>query len=301
MRQKYNELNRDLIVNINGELAHRDKAGVSPFDSAVQNGDAVWEGLRLYEGRVFKLREHLDRLRKSAELLQYEGLPDDDYIVEQLTRTLEANGMYDGVHVRLTVSRGLKYTSGLDPRVNLGRCSLFVLAEHKPPVYDKTGITLITAQHRRPPANVLNQVIHSCNQLTSILAKLEANAAGADDALLLDLNGNLAETNATHVFIAKAGKLLTSTTDACPTGITRATLLGLCQQHGIDHAVRDIPHAELFEAEEMFVTGTMGELVPVVELDGHAYAIGPMYERLSELFAAEVARCDDPPLVSQPR
>lgn len=300
MRQKYNEQNRDLIVNINGNLVHRDEAGVNPFDSAVQNGDAVWEGLRLYEGRVFKLQAHLDRLRKSAELLQYEGFPDDGHVVDQLKRTLEANGMYDGVHVRLTVSRGLKYTSGLDPRVNLGKCSLFVLAEHKPPVYDKTGITLITAQHRRPPANVLNQVIHSCNQLTSILAKLEANAAGADDALLLDLNGNLAETNATHVFIARGDTLLTSTTDACPTGITRATLLDICQRHGIAHEVRDIPHAELLEADEMFVTGTMGELVPVVKLDDRAYAIGPVYERLSKLFAEEVARCDDPVLIDKP-
>src|SRR4051812_22771518 len=112
MLQTYNPLNQNLIVNINGELVHRDRAGVSPFDSAVQNGDAVWEGLRLYEGRVFRLRQHLERLRRSAELLQYVGYPGDDVLVEQLRRTLAANGMRDGVHVRLTVSRGLKYTSG---------------------------------------------------------------------------------------------------------------------------------------------------------------------------------------------
>src|SRR5688500_13370546 len=143
MLQKFNERNRDLIVNINGRLVHRDEAGVSPFDSAVQNGDAVWEGLRLYDGRIFRLRQHLDRLRRSAEMLQYVGFPDDEHIVEQLKRTLRANGMSDGVHIRLTVSRGIKYTSGLDPRINTRGCSLFILAEHKPPVYDKRGITLI--------------------------------------------------------------------------------------------------------------------------------------------------------------
>ena len=222
MLQIFNEKNRDLIVNINGQLVHRDQAGVSPFDSSVQNGDAVWEGLRLYDRAIFKLPEHLARLRKSANMLQYQGFPDDELLIDQLKATLAANNMRDNVHIRLTVSRGLKYTSGLDPRINNQGCSYFILAEHKPPVYDRSGITLMTANHRRPPANVLNQVIHSCNQLTSILAKLEANAAGVDDALMLDLNGNLAETNATHVFIVKDGTVLTSTCDACPTGITRA-------------------------------------------------------------------------------
>ena len=118
MLQTYNPANADLIVNINGRLVHRDEAGVSPFDSAVQNGDAVWEGLRLYGGRIFKLQEHLDRLRKSAGMLRYQGYPSDGEIVDQLKRTLAANGMTDSVHVRLTVSRGIKYTSGLDPRIN---------------------------------------------------------------------------------------------------------------------------------------------------------------------------------------
>src|SRR5688500_12914867 len=131
MLQKFNERNRDLIVNINGRLVHRDEAGVSPFDSAVQNGDAVWEGLRLYDGRIFRLRQHLARLRRSAEMLRYAGYPSDDHLVEQLAGTLRANDMRDGVHVRLTVSRGVKYTSGLDPRLNTRGCSVFVLAEFK--------------------------------------------------------------------------------------------------------------------------------------------------------------------------
>jgi branched-chain amino acid aminotransferase len=274
MLQSYNPANADLIVNINGKLVHRDEAGISPFDSSVQNGDAVWEGLRLYGGRVFKLQEHLDRLRKSAELLEYQGYPDEDQLVEELKRTLAANGMSDSVHVRLTVSRGLKYTSGLDPRINTLGCSFFILAEHKAPVYDKSGLVFHTATIRRPFANVLNQHIHSCNQLTSILAKLEANSAGADDALMLDTDGNLAETNATHVFLVKDGVVRTSTTKACPEGITRITVLSLCGEQGIPIEIGDIPEAEIHQADEVFCTGTMGEIAAVTRIDDTAFGDG---------------------------
>jgi branched-chain amino acid aminotransferase len=287
MLQTFNPRNADILVNINGELVHRDRAGVSPFDSSVQNGDAVWEGLRLYDGRIFRLEQHVDRLFKSASMLAYQGVPTREHIKSELWRTLDANRMRDGVHIRLTLSRGVKYTSGLDPRVNAGRCALFILAEHKAPVYDKAGLRLITAQHRRPPANVLDQRIHSCNQLTSILAKMEANAAGADDALMLDTRGFLAETNATHIFIVAAGAVHTSTTVACPEGITRATVLELCARDGVAAHERDITPEELAAADEMFCTGTMGELAPVVELDGRpvgAGAIGPITTQLSEAY-----------------
>lgn len=287
MLQQYNPANADLIVNINGKLVHRDDAGVSPFDSSVQNGDAVWEGLRLYDGHIFKLREHLERLRKSAGLLDYQGYPGDEKLIEELRRTLAANGMTDSVHVRLTVSRGQKYTSGLDPRINTAGCSFFILAEHKAPVYDRTGLVLHTATVRRPFANVLNQHIHSCNQLTSILAKLEANAAGVDDALILDTEGNLAETNATHVFLVKGGVVQTSTTDACPEGITRMTVLAMCEEQGIPTEVRDIPEAEIHGADEVFCTGTMGEIATVTRIDDTVFgdgAAGQMTVRLSELY-----------------
>ena len=288
MLQQENPANANLLVNINGKLVHRDEAGVSPFDSSVQNGDAVWEGLRLYKGTIFKLQEHLDRLRQSAELLEYEGYPEDEELIEQLNRTFEANDMTDSVHVRLTVSRGIKYTSGLDPRINTKGCSFFVLAEHKAPVYDKSGLVLHTVSVRRPFANVLNQHIHSCNQLTSILAKLEANAVGADDALMLDTEGNLAETNATHVFLVKDGVVETSTTKACPEGITRKTILELCRENGIPHEVRDIPEAEIHQADEVFCTGTMGEIAAVTRIDETVFgdgSPGSVTSRLSEMYA----------------
>lgn len=299
MKQSFYEQNRDLIVNINGNLVHRDQAAISPFDSAVQNGDAVWEGLRLYSGRIFKLTEHLDRMRDSARALAYADIPSHEYITEQLKRTLAANQMTDGVHVRLTLTRGVKYTSGMDPRVNTPGCTLIILAEHKPPVYDKTGLNLITAATRRIPPECLDQKIHSCNMLNSILAKIEANAAGADDALMLDVRGFVAETNATHVFIVKHGIVVTPEAGSCPEGITRATVIDLCRRHNIPCEVRDMSLYEVHTADEMFCTGTMGELAPVVRVDGRTIgsgSIGAMTLRLSALYA-DLTRTDGTPMV----
>ena len=289
MLQTFNERNRDLIVNINGELLHRDKAGVSPFDSAVQGGDAVWEGLRLYNGRIFKLREHLDRLRGSALALAFSEIPSHDQIIEQIRRTLAANGMRDGVHVRLTLTRGVKLTSGMDPRLNPSGPTLIVLAEHKPPVYDKGGIRLITSSVRRFPPDCLDPKIHHCNLIQSILAKIEATQSGADDAVMLDRDGFVAETNATHLFLVEAGgTVVTPTTKACPEGITRSTVLELCRAHGLPHEVRDVSLTEFYRATEVFCTGTMGELVPVREIDGRPIGggniPGSLTGRLSSLF-----------------
>src|SRR5207249_4007685 len=177
MLQQFNEKNRDLIVNINGRLVHRDEAGVSPFDSVVQGGDAVWEGLRLYNGRIFRLNEHLDRLRGSALALAFTQIPSHEEIKEQISRTLKANQMTDGVHIRLTLTRGVKITSGMDPRLNQSGWTLIVLAEYKPPVYDKSGLTLMTSSVRRFPPDCLDPKIHHNNLIQSILAKIEANNA----------------------------------------------------------------------------------------------------------------------------
>ena len=151
MLQKFDPRNRDLIVNVSGKLSHRDEAGVSPFDSVVQGGDAVWEGLRLYQGRIFRLEQHLDRLVSSAKALAFAHIPARESIVTEIRRTLEANGMYDGVHIRLTLTRGVKVTSGMDPRLNQSGSTLIVLAEHKPPVYSTEGLTLVTSSLRRFP------------------------------------------------------------------------------------------------------------------------------------------------------
>ncbi len=291
MLQSYDERNRNLLININGELIHRDNAGISPFDSAVQGGDAVWEGLRLYDNKVFRLKQHLERLRHSAKALAFDSIPTNAELCTELKKTLDANDMTDNVHVRLTLTRGVKLTSGMDPRLNTQGPTLIILAEHKPPVYDTQGITLITSAIRRWRSDTLDPKIHHCNLLQSILAKIQANAAGVDDALMLDDAGFLAETNATHVFIVTSAVVETSRVVACPEGITRSVVLQICRDNHIPSAERDISLAEVYRADEIFCTGTMGELAPVLKIDGRAIGPGnpgPMTQRLSNLFKQTV-------------
>lgn len=286
MLQTFDPRNSRILINIDGRLIQRDFAGISPFDSGVQGGDAVWEGLRVYSGRVFKLDEHLERLEHSARALGFASIPSREHIKQQIARTLRANRMFDGVHIRLTLTRGRKITSGMDPRLNRFGPTLIVLAEFKNPVYGDHAISLVTASVRRPGPDVLDPKIHHANLINSILAKMEATEAGADDALMLDSRGFVAETNATHVFGVKAGVLFTPRTIACPEGITRATVLELCRSHSIPHEVRDVSQVELYRAEEAFCTGTMGELVPVAKIDGRTIGNGerPLTSRLRTLF-----------------
>ena len=288
MLQTFDERNRDLIVNVGGRLTHRDEAAVSPFDSVVQGGDAVWEGLRLYRGRIFRLTEHLARLRRSAQALAFEQIPSDAEIIAEIRRTLAANQMTDNVHIRLTLTRGVKITSGMDPRLNQSGPTLIVLPEHKAPVYDAGGITLITSSVRRTAPDSLDPKIHHNNLLTSILAKIEANVAGADDAVMLDQRGFVAETNATHLFLISGGVLGTPSTVACPEGITRQAVLDMAAAAGISCAIGDYSLTQLYSAEELFVTGTMGGLTPVLALDGRPIGDGkpgPVTRQLTELFA----------------
>jgi len=299
MLQTFDERNRDLLVNINGQLVHRDKAGISPFDSTVQGGDAVWEGLRLYNGRIFKLSEHLDRLERSARALSFAEIPSRENIIQEIKRTLVANNMREAVHIRLTLSRGVKITSGMDPRLNQSGPTLIVLAEHKAPVYAKTGLSLITSKIRRPPPEVLDARIHHANLLNSILAKIEANNAAADDALMLDMRGFVAETNATNVFIVRnsdkspaSGGVATSRVVACPEGITRATVIAICAAEQIPCVETDLSLPDVYGADEIFCTGTMGELAAVTRIDNRQIRdgeVGPTTKRLSELYSQRTA------------
>jgi branched-chain amino acid aminotransferase len=293
MQQQYDERNRDLVVGIGEQLVHRDQAGISPFDSSVQGGDAVWEGLRLHGGRIFKLTEHLARLRRSARALAFAEIPSDEWITKRIRAVLAANAMTDDVHVRLTLTRGVKITSGMDPRLNQSGPTLIVLAEFKSPVYDASGITLVTSSVRRHRPDSLDPKIHHNNLLTSILAKIEANAAGADDALMLDDAGFVAETNATHVFHVAGDVVRTSTTRACPEGITRETILEVCASSGIATEVGDFSLTEVYNADEVFVTGTMGGVTPVLGIDGRVIGSGrpgPYVAKLAAAYAERTAR-----------
>lgn len=290
--------NHDIQVWVGDRLWPRDEARVSVFDSSVQGGDAVWEGLRIYSGRIFQLDAHLDRMFASAQALAFQNVPDRDYVKQAIFRTLEVNGMSDQSHIRLTLTRGKKVTSGMSPTNNQYGCTLIVLAEWKAPVYDnEAGIRLITATMRRNSPEFLDSKIHHSNLLNNILAKIQANVGGVDDALMLDQNGFVAETNATNVFVVRSGEVHTPNPDACLPGITRGLVMRLCRENGIPLFERNISLTEVYTADECFTTGTMGELSPVIEVDGRRIGegkAGKLTKRLQEIYAEETMREGEP-------
>ncbi len=289
--------NADIQVWVGEGLKHRNEARVSVFDSVVQGGDAVWEGLRVYSGRIAEFGPHLARLRDSAHALSFADVPEPDAIRAAVFATLQANGMRDVAHIRLTLTRGEKVTSGMNPRFNRAGPCLIVLAEWKPPLHPPSGIRLVTASVRRNNPQCLDSKIHHNNLLNNILACLEANAAGADAAIMLDLNGFVSETNDTNIFIVKGGILSTPCADSCLPGITRALVLRLAANDGLPVSERNVSLTEVYTADEAFTTGTMGELTPVVEVDGRRVgpgAPGPITERLRSLHAEWVSNHGEP-------
>ena len=278
---------------VNG-LVKREDAKVSVLDSVVQGGDAVWEGLRVSKGRIYQLEEHLGRLLASAHALMFEAVPTLDAVRQAVFDTLEANGMSDGVHIRLTLTRGEKSTSGMDPRLNVHGCTLVVLPEYKGAVYGDGDLKLITSSVRRNSPSYLDSKIHHNNLLNNILAKIQANHAGADDAIMLDDRGFLAETNATNVFLIRDGVLCTPFGHACLPGITRAYTLALAASLGIPVKEGDFSLTELYTAEEAFTTGTMGGLAHIAEVDGRRIGPadrsgpGPITKQLQEAYPTDI-------------
>ncbi len=271
MQQQYNKANENIFIFIKDKLYPRQEAKISVFDSAVQGGDAVWEGLRVYDNKIFCLTQHIERLQASAKALAFTDIPTAAFIRAAIRQTLSANKMVTDVHIRLTLTRGEKITSGMDPRLNQAGSCLIVLAEYKPPVYDNaTGVRLVTSHIRRNSPMHLDSKIHHNNLLNNILAKIEANYCGADDAIMLDNLGFVAETNACNIFMVKNSVLLTPHADACLTGITRQKVIDIAKQSGIMVTERNLSVSEFYNAEEVFTTGTMGELTPVWEIDGRA-------------------------------
>ena len=278
--------NAEILVHVNGELLPRDAAKVSVFDSVVQGGDAVWEGLRVYKGRIAALGDHLQRLQNSAKTLAFASVPDSDEIREAIFATLAANGMRDEAHIRLTLTRGEKTTSGMNPKFNQSGCCLIVLAEWKPPVYSDAGIRVITSSIRRNTPQCLDSKIHHNNLLNNILASIEANVASVDSAVMLDINGFLSETNDTNIFLVRAGELLTPFADACLPGLTRKMILEIAERDAIRATEKNLSITELYTADEAFTTGTMGELAPILEADGRITGngkCGDLTRRLQKL------------------
>lgn len=266
--------NADILVHVNGQLLPRNEARVSVFDSAVQGGDAVWEGLRVYKGRIAALSGHLERLQNSARTLAFAAVPSPDQVRQAIFETLAANGMTDDTHIRLTLTRGEKITSGMNPKLNQSGCTLIVLAEWKPPVYSDDGIRVITSAIRRNTPQCLDSKIHHNNLLNNILASIDANVAGVDSAVMLDVNGFISETNDTNIFLVKDGGLLTPFADACLPGLTRQMILDVCATEAIPAREKNLSLTELYTADEAFTTGTMGELTPILEADGRTIGDG---------------------------
>jgi len=278
--------NADILVNVNGKLRPRAEACISVFDSAVQGGDAVWEGLRVYNGRIAELEGHLERLQDSAKALAFADVPSSEDVRAAIFATLEANGMRDNAHVRLTLTRGEKVTSGMNPRFNQSGCTLIVVAEWKPPVYSDDGIRVITASTRRNTPQCLDSKIHHNNLLNNILASIEANVAGMDSAIMLDVHGFVSETNDTNLFLVSRDRVLTPHADSCLPGLTRKMILGICDDQNIPAEQRNLSLTEVYTADEVFTSGTMGELTPVLEADGRLIGngkVGPMTTRLQKL------------------
>jgi len=278
--------NLNILAYINGALLPRADAKVSVFDSVVQGGDAVWEGLRVYKGRIAELEGHLERMQNSAKALAFEAVPSSTEIRDAIFETLEANGMRGEAHIRLTLTRGEKTTSGMNPNFNQSGCTLIVLAEWKPPVYPGKGIRVITASTRRNTPECLDSKIHHNNLLNNILASIEANAAGVDSAIMLDVHGFVSETNDCNLFLVSNGTVRTPHADSCLPGLTRRMILEICTAEKMTAEERNLSLTEIYTADEVFATGTMGELTPVLEADGRTIgngSIGEVTKKLQEL------------------
>ena len=283
------ERNTDVLVYINGEFFHRDEAKISVFDSGFLVGDGVWEGIRLHEGRFAFLDHHLDRLFQGAKAIGLRiGLSRQE-LADALDETARRNGMTDGVHARLMVTRGDKKTPSQDPRLVAGGPNVVIIMEHKRANPDVTsgGVSLFTSTVRRPPPDTLDQRLNCHSKLHEVVALLQALEAGADEALMLDPTGHVATCNATNFFVVRGGEVWTSTGEYCLNGITRRMIVELCKANGIPVFERPFSLTDVYDADEAFVTGTFGGLTPVTKVDGREIGAGKpgrMTARLDALY-----------------
>ncbi len=296
MLQEYNPKNENILIHVNGKLLPRKEAKVSVFDSIVQNGDGVWEGLRVYPEGIVCYDKHLTRLHEGAKALAYEGIPSKDEIKKAIKETLDANGMNTDTHIRLTLTRGEKVTSGMDSRLNQSGCCLIVLAEWKKKVYDfSKGIRAISSSIRRSIPAFLDSKIHHNNMLSLVIAKIQANISGYDAAVMLDERGFVAELNDTNLFMVKDGSVSTPFAHACLPGITRQTFIDLFKENQMEINERDLSLVEFINADLVFATGTNGEITPVTEIDGRTVNCdNDFLEKIKNLFEAKLPSLCEP-------
>lgn len=287
--------NANVLIYVNGELVPRHEAKISVFDSGFLLGDGVWEGIRLHNDVLVFLEEHLDRLYQGAQAISLDiGLSRAE-MTEILWKTIRANDMHDGVHIRLMVTRGVKKTPSQDPRLTQTPPTIVVIAEYKQvnPAVWENGVRLFTSTIRRPPPDTLDQKLNCHSKLHEVIALNQALQAGADEALMLDIRGAVSTCNSTNFFIVVKGQVWTSTGQHCLNGITRRKIIELCRANHIPVFEKDFSLVDVYSADEAFVTGTFGGLTPVVQVDGHRIGRrfpGEMARRLRELYLAEIER-----------
>jgi branched-chain amino acid aminotransferase len=285
--------NENILINVNGVLTPRAQAVVSVFDSGFMLGDGVWEGIRVYKGRMAFLKEHLDRLWEGAKAIAMDIGISREAMVARLEETIAANKM-DACHIRLMVTRGVRSTPYQDPRVVVSPATIVIIAEHKEPhaeVIEK-GISLFTVHVRRGDPAVQDPKLNSHSKLNCITACIQATEAGANEGLMLDPHGFVATCNSTHFFIVRKGEVWTSTGDYCLGGITRGNIIRICREEGIPVFEKNFSLTEVYGAQEAFVTGTFAGVVPAHTIDGRiiTHGRGPMVERLQGLYKKLVER-----------
>lgn len=283
--------NDDVLVYVNGEFFKRDEAMVSVFDAGFGLGDGVWEGVRLVNGKIIALDEHLDRLYEGANSIQLDIGLTWDALADALRQTFARNGMSDGAHARLMVTRGKKKTPNQDPRFAIGRATIVIVAEFKLPKPEskENGLSLLTSAIRCSTPDVFDLRLNSHSRLNFIQALIQAINAGADEALMLDPLGFVASCNSTNFFIVRGNELWTSTGRFNFNGITRKRVISLYAQAGHTVHQKDFTLAEVYGASEAFVTGTLGGITPVTRIDGRVIGggkPGPVTERIAGLYAA---------------
>lgn len=288
----YDERNADILVSINGALKHRDEATVSVFESGYLLGDGVWEGMRVHQGGVAFLQEHLKRLYAGAKMIDMDIGLTPDQLTQQLFDCLKAQDMQGGVHIRLMVTRGVKKTPYQGPRFTITPPTIVIIPEYKSPVPEiqAKGVSLFTAHVRRTGPAEQDQKLNSHSKLNCILACIQADKAGADEALMLDPDGFVATCNSTHFFIVREGEVWTSPPEYCLGGITRGNIIRVCQENGIPVFEKRFSLFDVYSADEAFITGTFAGTTPVREVDGRQIASlnGPLTQKLSELYRALV-------------
>ncbi len=286
---------RDTIVYVNGEFCRKSEAKISIYDSGFQHGDGVYEGIRVYGNRIYMLREHVKRLYESCKTLNIEVSVSQEEMIEICKETIRRNiaiGI-ENIHIRLQVTRGQKGMTGMNPHMNITNCSIVLCVDEKKPIFNKAGVKLITSTFKRYTPHYLDAKIHDCNQLNQIMAVMEANRQGADEAIMLDELGFVSETNSCTLLMVKDNTLLLPTGDYILIGITRKTLMEIAREQGMGVVERNLSVHEFYNADEVFMCGTVGEITPVYEIDGRTIGLevpGPCTQMFGREYAKKTAK-----------